>query len=108
MVKCIKELVTTYEYDYENRLIKVIYPDKGCKHGKVETSEYVYDGVGKRIKTIEDGDITKYLNDGLNVIIERDENDKTIATYLRGFSYGGGIGGILKVTHTFRRNSLNI
>ena len=43
---------------------------------------------------------TKYLYDGLSVVIERNESDETLATYTRGLSYGGGIGGIISVTKT--------
>jgi hypothetical protein len=114
-----KEWVTAYEYDYENRLIKITYPEQGEGNhqgwgegkgwgAKVATTEYRYDGVGKRIKSIENGDITKYLYDGLSVIIERDENDKTTAFYVRGISYGGGIGGIISAAHPKRGPHIGI
>lgn len=93
-----KAEVTVYSYDYENRLIKITYPDG-------TTSEYVYDGVGKRVQAIEKGEGTHYLYDGLNVIIERDKDNNTIATYTRGLSYGGGIGGIISVTQAENDNS---
>lgn len=81
---------TTYDYDYENRLTKITYPD-----GSI--SQYTYDGVGKRIKATET-ETTVYLYDGLNAIIERNKNGKTIASYIRGLSYGGGIGSIISST----------
>ena len=80
-----------YSYDYENRLIRAAYP------GRMVT-EYVYDGDGKRVRKIENGKVTKYLYDGMNVIIERDSRDKTLVSYTRGLSYGGGIGGIISKT----------
>jgi RHS repeat-associated protein len=92
---------TTYTYDYENRLTKIAYPafDKhkgwGSRHA---TSEYAYDGLGRRIKAVEDEEITVYLYDGLNPIIERNEDGKTTATHIRGLSYGGGIGSIISST----------
>ncbi len=94
---------TNYEYDYENRLLKIIYPDFGRgKHkgwgGKPATSKYAYDGLGRRIKAVEDEDVTAYLYDGLNAILERDQANQTLATYTRGLSYGGGIGSIISST----------
>ena len=80
--------VTAFEYDYENRLGKITYPD-------TTTSEYRYDGGGRRIQSNENTKVTKYFYDGLNVIIERDWNNVTEARYTRGLGYGGGIGGIV-------------
>jgi len=77
-----------YSYDYENRMIRIAY-----QNGRI--TEYVYDGDGKRVRKIENGKVTKYLYDGMNVIIERDSKDKTLVSYIRGLSYGGGIGGII-------------
>ena len=74
--------ITQFTYDYENRLNKIIYPD-------TTTSEYRYDGGGRRIQSVETGTITKYLYDGLNVIIERDWQNTTLARYTRGVGYGG-------------------
>ncbi|MCK5595613.1 hypothetical protein KAI19_05490, partial [bacterium] len=85
---------TTYVYDYENRLTEIVHADSS-------TSEYTYDGAGKRIKTVEKNSqgtvtsTTKFLYDGLNVVIERNVSDETTAAYTRGLSYGGGIGGII-------------
>jgi YD repeat-containing protein len=64
--------VTAFEYDFENRLNKIIYPDAAA-------SEYRYDGGGRRIQSVEVEKITKYLYDGLNAIIERDWNNITQA-----------------------------
>lgn len=89
---------TTYSYDYENRLIRIIYPD-----GK--TSEYQYDGAGRRVQAEEDGEVTKYLYDGLNPIIERDHYNYTKATYVRGLSYGGGIGSIISQKYPLEGNT---
>ena len=83
--------VTAYAYDYENRLTTITYDDGS-------TSEYLYDGVGKRIQSVEDGQVTKYLCDGLNAIIERNASNATIATYIRGIGYGGGIGSIISAS----------
>ena len=75
--------VTAFEYDFENRLNKIIYPD-------ATASEYRYDGGGRRIQSVEAQQLKKYLYDGLNVIIERDWNNMTEARYTRGLGYGGG------------------
>ncbi|MCL0066505.1 hypothetical protein M1N54_01290 [Thermodesulfovibrionales bacterium] len=83
--------------NYENRLTKITYPDGS-------TSQYFYDGVGKRVKSIENGEITYYLYDGLNVIIERDEFHTTTATHTRGLSYGGGIGSIISAARQLEDN----
>lgn len=80
--------VFNYTYDYENRLITITYPDG-------TTSEYVYDGVGKRIMSTEESEVAKYLYDGLNAIIERNLSGDTTAYYARGLDYGGGIGSII-------------
>lgn len=66
---------------------------------------FTYDGAGKRIQSVEDGIVTKYLYDGMSVVVERDATDTTIATYNRGISYGGGIGGIISKTDAFGQNS---
>ncbi len=85
---------TSYIYDYENRLIKV----QGLSpQGTVpETlASYTYDGEGKRVSGTESGVTTYYFYDGLLPIIERNSSGVTQATYVRGLSYGGGIGGII-------------
>lgn len=81
-----KENITTYEYDYENRLTKIMCPD---------VIQYEYDGAGKRIKAVDGEGVTTYHYDGLNACIERDADGETVASYVRGLSYGGGIGGII-------------
>ena len=79
-----------YAYDYENRLTTITYPD-----GK--KSRYTYNGGGKRILTDEEGQITKYLYDGLTAIIERSTDGATHTYYTRGIGYGGGIGSLISV-----------
>jgi YD repeat-containing protein len=44
---------TTYAYDYENRLVTI--------NDSLSTINYVYDGIGRRIKTIENGVIKQFL-----------------------------------------------
>jgi YD repeat-containing protein len=44
------------EYDYENRLTGITYSD-------TTAAEYLYDGGGRRIQSLEDNKITKFLYD---------------------------------------------
>ena len=83
-----------YSWDYENRLIGIEYPD-------ATQDIYTYDGVGKRIRTNENGLIKNYLYDGLNVIIEQDNSGMTTASYVRGLGYGGGIGSIISANGNY-------
>ena len=82
------QTATTYQYDYDNRLVAIAHPDG-------TTSQYVYDGVGRRIESDEEGAITRYLYDGLTAIIERGASN---VTYTRGLGYGGGIGSIISAS----------
>jgi RHS repeat-associated protein len=77
-----------YEYDYENRLVKV------TKDGDM-VAAYTYNGEGKRIVSTEKGVTTYYLYDGNNAVIERDSQGQTTAHYTRGLAISGGIGGIV-------------
>ncbi|RJP24975.1 MAG: hypothetical protein C4520_03080 [Candidatus Abyssobacteria bacterium SURF_5] len=77
----------TMEYDYENRLVRITYPSNSG------TTEFVYDALGRRLKTIEKDGLgqitgeTHYAYDGLDLIAELDANDALIA----GFTHGPGI-----------------
>ena len=77
-----------YTYDFENRLTSVDNPS--------QIAAYVYDAEGKRISQVEGSLTTKFLYDGMNVILERDSFNQRIAYYTRGLNYAGGIGGIIK------------
>ncbi|MFH1231818.1 MAG: RHS repeat-associated core domain-containing protein, partial [Planctomycetota bacterium] len=86
---------TVYNYDYDNQLSRIIYPNGA-------STQYTYDAGGRRIKEesfSEESLATKqYLYDGSTAIIERDGSGKTTAAYTRGVSIGGGIGGIISRT----------
>jgi RHS repeat-associated protein len=81
------QTTTNYAYDFENRLISVTNPS--------QNATYTYDAEGKRISQVEGGLVTKFLYDGMNVILERDNSNQRIASYTRGLNYVGGIGGII-------------
>lgn len=77
--------ITTYDWDAENRLIAIHYPDGG-------STAFVYDGYWRRVAIIEKDDtetITDYRRfiwDGLTIIEERD--GITNAVRKRFFDYG--------------------
>lgn len=72
----------TYEYDYENHLVKVTKAD-----GSSATAiTFKYDPLGRRIeKAVSSGNaikVKRYLYDGENVLYECDINNSIIAGYL--------------------------
>jgi len=73
--------VTTYQYDYENRLKRIDYPD-----GTYNT--YEYDPFGNRIKKDVNGTVIWFLYDFSkllpDVIAEYDQNKTAIAKYTHG------------------------
>lgn len=73
----------TYEYDAENRLVKVNTP--------TEMIEYTYDALGRRISKSTSSGTTNYINDGFRVILEVDDSGLTEASYI----YGMGIDEVL-------------
>jgi RHS repeat-associated protein len=73
--------VTNYQYDFENRLKRIDYPD-----GKY--SEYAYDPFGNRIKKDVNGIVQWFVYD-LNgelsdVLVEYDSGGNVIASYTHG------------------------
>lgn len=67
---------TTYQYDEENRLILVVPPT-----GLIE---YQYDGFGRRIAKMVNGEMTKFVYDYQNILFELDESDNIKAGYTHG------------------------
>jgi RHS repeat-associated protein len=80
--------ITKSEYDFDNRLTKMTYPNG-------TTSEFVYSGDNRRLKTTEGTTATNYLYDGKLPIIERNASNVTKDTYTNGRRYPGGIGGLI-------------
>ena len=85
--KTIDGWMTTYEYDYENRLTRVITPSQG------EVS-LAYDYAGRLIRRNENTLITNYIYDGDRVIAELGADNTTNVTYL----YGTAIDEVLNMT----------
>ncbi|MBN1452333.1 MAG: RHS repeat-associated core domain-containing protein, partial [Anaerolineales bacterium] len=78
--KIATEGTTTYEYDVENRLIRVATPTSG-------TWEYTYDALGNRVGVTHDGVATHYVHDpaGLvDVAAEYDASGALVARYTHG------------------------
>jgi RHS repeat-associated protein len=74
--------VYAYEYDYENRLVRVTRKVDGQVMG-----EYRYDALGRRVvKTAHLPALkeTRFFYDGARVIEEQDANGTTEATYIYG------------------------
>ena len=71
--------VTTYGWDYENRLISVTLPGTGG------TLAFKYDGLGRRVqKAFTQGSTTtttNYLYDGSNSVEDIDQNGNVLARY---------------------------
>jgi RHS repeat-associated protein len=68
---------TTYEYDTENRLIRLTTPDS-------QLITYKYDGLGRRVEKDVNGSITRYLYDGEDILYELDESNSIITRYTHG------------------------
>jgi len=82
-----------YEYDYENRLIKVMDDQQNV------VAEYAYDALGRRIRKIDraanpDETTLYYYNDNWQVLSETDEN----GTQQRDYIYGNYIDEVLLKT----------
>jgi RHS repeat-associated protein len=75
--------ITTYDFDYENRLTEITYHDS-------TSTEFVYDPLGRRLKAIEKDSggatvsETRYVYDGRDLIAELDGQSATIASYTHG------------------------
>ena len=68
---------TLYEYDAEDRLIRVVRDDGSIVN-------YKYDGLGRRIEKEVDTVVTKYIYDNEDILLELDGSNNIIARYTHG------------------------
>ncbi len=74
---------TVYTYDPENRLTKVeVFASGGST--PVATSTYRYDGLGRRIEKVGNGQTRRYIYDGEDILLEYDETNALLARYTHG------------------------
>jgi RHS repeat-associated protein len=84
--KTANSLTSTLQYDYENRLVRINYPSQAGGGW----TEFVYDALGRRLKTIEKnslGQITgesHCVYDGLDLIADLNGLDTLVAAYTHG------------------------
>jgi YD repeat-containing protein len=76
-----------YTYDAENRLVKVEEFAAG-NPTPVATSTYRYDGLGRRIEKVANGQTKRYIYDGEDILLEYDGVNALLARY----THGPGIG----------------
>ncbi len=69
--------ITTYKWDAQNQLIQIDLPS-GAK------ATYLYDGLGRRIEKSVDGNITRYIYDGFDILLEYDGTNTLVARYSHG------------------------
>ncbi|MGB2723708.1 MAG: LamG-like jellyroll fold domain-containing protein, partial [Nitrospira sp.] len=74
---------TQYTYDAENRLIKVEDFAAG-NPTPAFTSTYRYDGLGRRIEKVANGQMQRYVYDGEDILLEYDGNNLLQARYTHG------------------------
>ena len=72
--------VTTYAYDGEDRLISVTLPN-------AQVIYFQYDPFGNRLIKIVSGDQTRFVIDGVNILMELDGVNALRARYTTGFGY---------------------
>jgi RHS repeat-associated protein len=71
--------VTTYEYDAENKLVRVVMPST--------TVDYKYDGLARRVeKDVIAGTttVTRYIYDNEDILLELDGSNNIVARYTHG------------------------
>lgn len=71
--------VTQYEYDAENKLVRVVSP--------TNTANYRYDGLGRRVeKEVIAGNtaVTKYVYDNEDILLELNGSNTIVARYTHG------------------------
>ncbi|CBK41450.1 protein of unknown function, Rhs family [Nitrospira defluvii] len=74
---------TQYTYDAENRLVKVEEFATG-NPAAITISTYRYDGLGRRIEKVANGQTTRYIYDGEDILLEYNGSNVLQATYTHG------------------------
>lgn len=74
---------TSYTYDAENRLTKVEDFVAGTPTAAF-TSTYRYDGLGRRIEKVANGQTKRYIYDGEDILLEYDGSNALQARYTHG------------------------
>jgi YD repeat-containing protein len=74
---------TQYTYDAENRLPKVEEFAAGNPTA-ITTSSYRYDGLGRRIEKVANGQTKRYVYDGEDILLEYDGSNALLARYTHG------------------------
>ena len=74
---------TQYTYDAENRLVKVEEFVAGNPTAAF-TSTYRYDGLGRRIEKVANGQTKRYIYDGEDILLEYDGTNALQARYTHG------------------------
>ncbi len=74
---------TQYTYDAENRLIQVETVTVG-NPTPTSTATYRYDGLGRRIEKVANGQTTRYIYDGEDILLEYDGANVLQARYTHG------------------------
>lgn len=100
--------VTTYNWDYENRLTNVVLP------GEAGSVSFKYDPFGRRIQKSSASGVTNYAYDGANAVGEYDSAGTLVARYTQdsgvdeplalqhgttmGYYHADGLGSITSLT----------
>jgi len=100
---------TLYEYDAENKLIRVVREDGSIVN-------YKYDGLGRRIEKEVDSVVTQYIYDSEDILLELDDTNNIVARYTHGpgideplimekggtsfFYHGDALGSITEMTNS--------
>jgi len=101
---------TLYEYDAENKLIRVVREDGSIVN-------YKYDGLGRRLEKEVDSIVTQYIYDNEDILLELDGSNNIVARYTHGpgideplitekagqsfFYHADGLGSITDITDAF-------
>lgn len=75
-------VVTTYNYDFRNRLVGVV--DRNLSGNTTQSVEFKYDAFNRRISKTVNGQTTYFVNDGDELWAELNPAGEIISRYLQG------------------------